>query len=132
LKEIKAEVGANALVMDRVQRAPYTFVRVKACLDDQDWWAVGFAKCNPVDEWIPMMGFEIAFGRAINTIARDVLARRSGQTVGIIGDSPLKAKARPATVVRFYPETDPAVEGRDDLAEVFCRDVEARFKLEQR
>lgn len=62
------DVPKKAKVKVFVQK-PYTFVQLIGKYGKIV--SVGFAKCNPYDEWNDAMGISIALGRAVKKLARE-------------------------------------------------------------
>lgn len=60
----------HLLIIEHIHDRPYTFVRLK--LKDSRLQGLGFAKCNPNDEWSSYLGFEIAMGRALKKLANQM------------------------------------------------------------
>ena len=76
LREAKAWVREKCEVVGVSCHKPYVYVGVRLELPEQNRTAlaVGFAKCNPVDEWDQERGLRIARGRAEADLARKFVA----------------------------------------------------------
>ena len=79
LKEAKELVRAHCWVEMRVSRDPWTFVRVKAYPKSTGLCADGFAKRMWRDKPDAQLGYEIAKGRAIVAMARQLMETNHGE-----------------------------------------------------
>lgn len=71
-REAKEQAREQCEVFDCEVDRPYVYVKLKT---SDGRYACGFAKCSWRDEWIPDRGVEIAKGRAVAKLAREMVRR---------------------------------------------------------
>ncbi len=74
------------LTATTISQKPYTFAKVTS---GDLTVGVGFAKCNPTDQWDQELGERIAIGRAIKQAERNTAARVCLSTY-VVPDYPRK------------------------------------------
>lgn len=79
LREIKAHVRNGSRVIGLTVKPPYVLVEIRGGAFGHVSTGVGFAKCNPVDQWDEEQGVKIATGRAEAAIARALHRMFKGQ-----------------------------------------------------
>jgi len=63
---------------DTVQAKPYTLVAIEYEVPKGAYWAYGFSKCSPRDDWNSDLGVTIARNRAVFAAAADIADSSSG------------------------------------------------------
>ena len=69
-REAMEFVKENAAITDVIATNPYTVVRIQCPVSGQVYEAVGFSKCHPRDTYNHQLGIDIAYGRAVVSIAK--------------------------------------------------------------
>jgi hypothetical protein len=66
--QLLSEVNRNSHVVETVQLAPFTYMKVKCRLGDDEYIGIGFAKKSPDDTWCENHGADVARAKAIGHI----------------------------------------------------------------
>lgn len=75
--QLLSEVNRNSHVVETVQLAPFTYVKMKCKLEDNEYIGIGFAKKSPDDDWCKNHGIDVAKAKAIGHIMFQIMQAES-------------------------------------------------------